>query len=264
LATSFFTAYLRTGVSLEVASAEQMTYSEFSNTLTNPVILAIMQMPPMKGNLVMQITAQLGYAIIDRILGGPGLSMKRLRDFSEIEIILLERVINQALTSLPEAFENIGSYKPKIEKIETNAQFAQIIQPGEMCALVTIQMKVGNVEGFMNFCFPHITIESIMSKLNTRYRYAGANVVRDPIYGEKIERELDKAKVTVSAVIGRTRLSVNNIIELQKGDVIPLDSFINSDLQIMVGPLLKFHAKPGIKRGRNAVQITSIIEREEG
>jgi len=260
--SSFLSAFLRTTTHVEVVSAEQATYSEFNNALATPCILSILEFTPMKGSVVLELSANLGYSIIDRILGGPGSVIAKMRDFSEIEKILLERVVTQLISFIAEPWENVGDIKPRLEKLETNAQFAQIIAPNEMTALVTLSMKVGSVEGLMNICIPYITIEPAIDRLNTRYWFSSTSEAPDEQHALELEAQLETARVAVSAIIGRTRITVNDFVQLQPGDVIPLDSYINSDMQIMVGNLLKFYAKPGISRGKNAVQITSLVEKE--
>lgn len=261
--SSFLTGYLRTSTHVEVASAEQVTYSEFNNFLVNPVILGIIEFSPLKGSLILELSANIGYAIIDRILGGPGFGMKRMRDFSEIEKILLDRVLTQMLSFIPEPWENVAKIRPRLEKIETNSQFAQIISPNEMTALVTISVKVGSVEGLMNFCIPYIVIESIMERLNTKYWFTASDDDVDDKYSKDLEEKLEKTSVALSAIVGQTRISVGDFINMQVGDIIPLDSYVSSDLNVMVGNLLKFNAKPGISRGKNAIQITTLIKKEE-
>jgi flagellar motor switch protein FliM len=261
--SSFLTGYLRTATTVEVASAEQVTYNEFSNILSNPVILTIMELPPLKGSVMFELSANIGYCIIDRVLGGPGYSMKKLRDFSEIEKVLLERVITQMLSFIPEAWENVAPIRPRIDKIETNSQFAQIIAPSEITILVTLSIKIGNVEGMLNFCIPYMVIQNVMDRLNTRIWFITKDNSDDTHHKENIEDQIAKTNIPIAAVIGRTRVTVSDVIQLQVGDIIPLDSYITSDLQVMVGSLLKFRAKPGISKGKNAVQITSIIHKEE-
>jgi len=263
LVSSFLTAYLRTTVYVEVANAEQLTYNEFNNSLVNPVVLGIISFRPLKGSVIIEMSSNIGYSIIDRILGGPGLSMKKLRDFSDIEKILLDRVINQMLTYLPEPWENVIAVEPSLDKIETNSQFAQIISPNEMIALVTLSIKIGSSEGLINFCIPHMVIESIMDRLNTKYWFRQAHIDETDSYREDLESQLDRAQIPVSAIIGRTSVTVRDFVEMQVGDIIPLDSYTTSDLRIMIGNLLKFYAKPGINRGRNAIQITQLIAEEE-
>jgi flagellar motor switch protein FliM len=262
-ASSFLTGYLRTTTNLEVAQAEQIMYRDFNVALANPVVLAMVEMQPLKGTIIIEISNNIGYAIIDRILGGPGFGLKKMRDFSEIEKILLERVVLQILTFLPEPFENVLQIRPRLEKLETNAQFAQIINPTEMVAFVMLNIKIGSSEGTVSFCLPHLVLEPIMDKLYTKFWYMHHEEDNKGVYRERLEAELETARVPVSVIVGRTTIMVSDFINLQKDDIIQLDSYVDSDFHVMIGNLLKFQAKPGISRGRNAVQITSLIAKEE-
>jgi len=261
--SSFLTGYLRTAVHLEVASSEQLLYKDFNLSLMNPVILSMTEWSPLKGTVMMELSNNMGYTIIDRILGGPGFGLKAMRDFSEIETILLERVVAQILSYLPEAWENVISIRPRLERLETNSQFAQIMSPNDMVALVVLRIKIGSSEGHLNFCLPHLVLEPIMDKLKTSFWFSQQDTEDTEEFRMKVEEELEKAKVPVSAVIGKTNIMVNDFVNLQVGDVFKLDSYVNSDLEIMIGNLLKFYAKPGIIRGRYAFQISTFIEREE-
>jgi flagellar motor switch protein FliM len=261
--SSFLTGYLRTPVHMEVASSEQLLYKDFNLALMNPVVLAMTEWPPLKGTVMMELSNNMGYAIIDRILGGPGFGLKAMRDFSEIETILLARVMTQVMSYLPAAWEKMIKIKPRLERLETNSQFAQIMAPNDMVALVVIRIKIGSAEGHLNFCLPHLVLEPIMDKLKTSYWFNLHEADDKEVYKQHLEETLEKARVPVSAVIGKTTLMVNDIVNLQKGDVLKLDSYVNSDLEIMVGNLLKFYAKPGTVRGRYAFQISTFIDREE-
>jgi len=263
MVSSFMTGYLRTSVNLEVVDASQIPYRDFTSALSNPAILGLVNLNPLKGSIILEISPAIGYAIIDRILGGPGVGLKRLREFSEIEKVLLERIMSQMLVYLIEPWENVAEIRPKLEKLETNAQFAQIVAPTEMVALVTMSVKIGSAEGYVNFCIPTMVVDPVMERLNTRLWFSMSTEEDRTSHNETIADHLEKASITVSVVIGRTNILVHDFVHLQVGDIITLDSYINSDLDVMVGNLLKFNAKPGITRGKNAVQITSLIEKEE-
>ncbi len=263
LISTFLTGYLRTNVSLEVLSSEQITYSEFSNSLSNPIILSVFEMKPLKGSVVFELSAPIGYSIIDRILGGPGASLKKLREFSEIEKILLRRFVTQMLNYLAEPWENVLELEAELDKIETNSQFSQIISPNEMVALVTLKMKVGATEGFLSFCIPHIVIEPVIDRLNARYWYIKKDDEKEENYRDFIEDTLDGANVEVAAVIGKTSINLSDFVHLQVGDVIPLDSCINSDIDLRIGDKCKYKSRPGISKNKNSVQITKVIKEGE-
>jgi len=118
------------------------------------------------------------------------------------------------------------------------------------------------VEGLMNFCLPIPVIEPVLDRLYTRYWFVQARDVEGIDYTDELQHKIETADVRVSAVVGKTNLSVSEFVNLSVGDVIMLDSFPDSDFEVYVGSLRKFHAKPGISRGRNAIQITKLIQRE--
>ncbi len=261
--SSFLTGYLRTSTHIEVNKAEQLTYKEFNNSLPNPIILSIFELSPLKGSVILELSAGIGYSIIDRILGGPGLGIKKLREFSEIEKVLIKRVVNQMINFLVEPWENVLAIKPKLDKIETNSQFAQIISPNEMIALVSLKIKIGDVDGFLNFCIPHMVIEPVMGRLNTKYWFTSTSDEEETNYKDVVGERLESTKLMVRPILGKTYISVDEFIGLQVGDVISLDSFVDSDLNVLVGDHLKFYGKPGISKRKNSIQITNLVGKED-
>ena len=255
--------YLRRNVQVSVASSETVTFSEFTNALSNPVIMGIITMAPLTGDIIMDISPNLGYAMIDRMLGGAGESLDKNREFSEIELTILEKMIIICMNLLREPWKNVLSINPVLNRLETNPQFAQIISPNDMVAIVTLNLKVGEVQGFMNMCLPFFTLEDIMDKLNTRYWYANMQERRDENYDEYIESLLRKVDIQIKAVLGKSTVSVGDFANLQTGDVIRLDSHVDSELSVYVGNIRKFTALPGASKENYAVRVTSIIREEE-
>jgi flagellar motor switch protein FliM len=261
--SSFLTGYLRTATHLEVSSSEEIMYRDFNVALANPVVLSMIELAPLKGTVIADLSSNVGYAIIDRILGGPGFGLNKMRDFSEIEKILLERVMLQILSFLPEPWESVIPLRPRLEKIETNTQFAQIISPTDKVALVVLTIKIGSSEGNISFCLPHRVLEPIVDRLYMRLWFAQREEENKDLYRERLEVELERAKVPVSVQVGRSKIMVSDFVNLQVGDIIPLDSYVTSDVDVYIGSMHKFRAKPGTSRGKFAVQITDLIEREE-
>lgn len=263
LVTNFLSGYLRTLVQVDVVSVEPLQYLEFTNSISNPVILAVVDFTPLNGQIILEMSPNVAYALIDRILGGRGSSIEKIRSFTEIELAIIERIVIQVLNLMREPWENVIAIRPRLEKIETNAQFAQIISPNEIVALVTLSARVGEVEGMINICIPHMVVEPIISKLSTRLWFS--NIEKEPTRETKeaIETKIQTTKVPVRAILGRTTISVSEFIELQPGDVIPLDTSVNGDLEILVGDLLKFYGTPGVKKNRIAVRVSEVVRRED-
>ena len=150
-----------------------------------------------------------------------------------------------------------------LNHLETNPQFAQIIAPNEMVAIVTLNIKIGDVEGMMNLCLPFLTLEDIMDKLNTKYWYSTMQEQHDENYEMYIESLIRKVSVPVKAVLGTSTISVSDFTNLQVGDCIRLNSLVDQDMDVYVGNIKKFTALPGTERDSYAVRITSVIREEE-
>ena len=255
--------YLRKNVQVEVVNSEAVTYSEFSNALSNPVLLGIVNFAPLKGNIILEMASNLGYAIVDRMLGGRGDPMDKVREFSEIELLIIERIMIVCVNLLREPWENVVDIHPRLERIETNSQYAQIISPSEMIAIVTINLKIGEVEGLMNVCLPYLTLEDVIDKLNTKYWYSNLQNQDNTDYTESIETLIRRAQIPIKAVLGNSMISVNDFAMLQPGDIIRLDRKVEDELDIYVGNIRKFTALPGSSGDKYAVRVTSVIREEQ-
>ena len=255
--------YLRKAIQVEVMNSEAVSYSEFSNALSNPVLLGIINFAPLKGNIILEIASHLGYAMVDRMLGGEGEPLEKTREFSEIELLIIERILTVCVNLLHEPWENVVDIHPRLERIETNSQFAQIISPSEMIAIVTINIKIGDVEGLMNVCLPYLTLEDIMDKLNTKYWYSTMQDKDEQQYVDAIETLISKAPIPMKAVLGNSTISVSDFSGLQVGDIIRLDTKVNQELDVFVGNIKKFTALPGSSGDKYAVRITSVIREEQ-
>jgi flagellar motor switch protein FliM len=164
---------------------------------------------------------------------------------------------------LRDPWKNVVDISPVLSRLETNPQFAQIIAPGEMIALVTLNIKVGSVEGFMNICLPFITLEEVMDKLNTKFWFSTMQENKDEDSMNNIESMLKRVDIPVKAVLGTSRITVNDFMNLQVGDCIRLDTKVDNDMDIYVGNIKKFTALPGTSEDSYAVQVTSVIREEE-
>lgn len=255
--------YLRKNIQVEVMNSEAVTYMEFSNALSNPVLLGIIDFEPLKGNIIMEMATKLGYAIIDRMLGGEGEPLEKTREFSEIELLIIERVMTSCVELMREPWENVLDVNPRLQRIETNPQFAQIIQPSEMIAIVTINIKIGDVEGLINLCLPYLTLEPVMDKLNTKFWYSNMQDSDGETYSDDIETLISKAMVPVTTVLGHSSINVSDFMSIQPGDIIRLDSKVDDELDVYVGDIKKFTALPGSSGKNYAVRLTSVIREEQ-
>ena len=255
--------YLRKNVQVSVISSETVTFNEFTNALSNPVILGIVNFQPMTGNILLDLTSTVGYAFIDRMLGGQGEPLDKVREFSEIEMGILYKLLTISAQLMREPWKNVIEVEPILDRIETNTQFAQIIAPNEMIAIVTLNIKMGDVEGFMNVCIPYMTIEPIIDNLNTKFWFTSMTTNDSDDYKQDLESLLRKVEVPVKAVLGKSQIAVSDWLGLQVGDIIRLERHVDSELDVYVGMYKKFSAVPGTYKDKYAVRVTSVYREDE-
>ncbi|MBE7411207.1 MAG: flagellar motor switch protein FliM [Leptospiraceae bacterium] len=261
LATTGLSAQLRALVVVHVTSVDQLTYEEFIRSIPNPTTLAVVNMDPLKGSAILEMDPSITFTIIDRLFGGKGESTKINRELSDIELSVIEGIIVRILGHLRESWATVIDLRPRLGNIETNPQFAQVVPPNDMVVLITLETKVGEVEGMTNFCIPYITIEPIINKLSAQYWYSSIRRGGTDENKAVIQERLDQVTIPLVAEVGTVDISLLDLMNVQVGDVIKMENTsIKTDMIIKVGDRSKFKCTPGKVGNRQAVQIGDMIE----
>ena len=258
--STFLSAQLRMPVQMDVLSVEQLTYEEFMRSIPNPTILNICSFCPLEGSIIMEINPNLGFALLDRLLGGQGQAPLKVRALTEIEETVIERIVQRMLGYLREPWGSIIEIEPNLERVETNPQFTQLVSPAEVMMIISIETRLGDVLGMINLCIPFLVLEPIMDKLSVHYYYSTTSQKHNPENMLLIQNKLETARITVKAVLGQNRITVQDLLELSVGDVIPLRRKIGEQLELVVGTRTKFTGKPGINDGKMAIQVCHVVE----
>jgi flagellar motor switch protein FliM len=240
---------------------DQLTYEEFLRSIPNPTTLAVINMDPLKGSSILEIDPSITFTVIDRLFGGPGEASKINRELTDIELSVIEGIIVRILGNLREAWSNVIDLRPRLGNIETNPQFAQIVPPSDMVVLITLETKVGDVEGMTNFCIPYLTIEPIITKLSAQYWYSSIRKGGTKENLAILKKRLETVFIELKAELGEMEIPVKEVLRLQKGDIIKLDKTkISSEMELKIGNKKKFFVRPGVVGNRLAVQITGAAE----
>jgi len=261
LTTTALSAQLRALVGVHVGSVDQLSYEEFIRSIPNPTTLAVVNMDPLKGSAVLEIDPGITFTIIDRLFGGPGEPTKISRELTDIEMSVMEGIIVRILGNLREAWSSVIDLRPRLGNIETNPQFAQIVPPNDMVVLITLETKVGDVEGMTNLCIPYITIEPIISKLSATYWYSSIRRGGDEENRSIIQERLDMVNIPLRCEVAELELPISDVLNIQVGDVVRLvGASIKSEMTIKVGDRKKFRCRPGKIGNRLGVQIGEDID----
>lgn len=264
LTTTSLSAQLRSLVHVHVASVDQLTYEEFIRSIPTPTTLAVINMDPLKGNAVLEIDPAITFSMIDRLFGGTGQGAKVSRDLTDIEQSVMEGIIVRILANMREAWTQVIDLRPRLGQIETNPQFAQIVPPSEMVVLVTLETKVGEEEGMMNFCIPYLTIEPIISKLSSQFWFSSVRRSSTTQYLGTLKEKLSDVDMDVVAELGTINMPIRDVLALRTGDVVRLSTVrVGEPLTLSVGNKKKFYCQPGVVGKNMAVQVIGKIDEGE-
>lgn len=266
LLNNSLSVYLRTRVEATIVSIEQISYGDFIASIGIPSILSIYSMDPLPGSGIVQVDLNLVFSIIDRLLGGPGWFPQKLRDLTDIERTLMQRFMARMLNSYRESWNYLLTLSLKIEALDSNPQFIPRIIPLEqIVAYVSMELKVGDMTGVMNFCLPYLVLQSISTQL-TDFQWsptviAGRGMTEEDVL--QLARNVERATVDVEVELGKTTVSLRDLVALQPGDVVVFDKPTDAALVARINEREKFRVYPGVNRDRLAVQVADVIKSED-
>lgn len=261
--STYFSGMLRTMCEVTVLSVEEQVFKEFNNSLPTTVVLTVINLAPLQGSLLMSMSPTVAYGIISRLFGGSGDPGDEDRTFTEIELAVLERITRQFLPMMIEAWEKITRVDPQLERVETSSQFTQIVNLNEAVAIITMQLRAGEVDGFLSFCIPHIAIEPIAKQLTTTFLFTSKASHKINDNAEVIQRRVLDMSVNCKAILAETTMTVGDILSLRLGDVIQLDNHVGDDIKVKVEHIPKAFGSLGVKSNRYAVKLNKIMKEEE-
>nr|HDM59114.1 flagellar motor switch protein FliM [Bacillota bacterium] len=255
-----FSAYLRTMSDVNLLSVDQFTYFEFLMSLPDPTCLNILSMKPLEGNAALEMNPSIVFPVIDKLLGGPGLPLAEVREMTDIEFGIIEGMLKRSLKDLEDAWSQAIEVEIAIVDRETTPQLMQIAAPNEPVVLVTFEIKIADLSGMMNLCIPSRMLEPVMNRF-TQDWYSLSVSNRPEKIGLWINELLNEVPLPVSVFLGETKLAVQDIVNLEKGDIVVLGNHTSTPLTVRVGGVPKFRASIGEHGHRAAVKILSMIER---
>lgn len=252
--------FLRTIVRVDLISIDQLTYDEFILSVGRPTSLSIINMAPLDGNAVIEMSLDMVFPIVDRVLGGRGAALPEVRELTEIENRIVNRLVVMILDCWRRSWDQLIEFKLNVVAQESDPLIVQIVGGSEMVILVGYEVHIGERLGQMNMCIPLMVLNPVLDQITQQTHYK-RRMSRDLAkrVGVQLNRLVRKSTVPVDAILGRARLPLSEIARLQVGDVVQLDADIKMPVNVEVGGLKRFLAKPGRLGEQSAIQLSAIV-----
>ena len=260
LLTTYFSAQLRTYVQISVASADQIPYEEFIRSIPKMTILNVFEVPPLDGRIILEVNPNIAYSMMDRVLGGRGVSANKVDSLTEIETKIMSNLFEKAFENLQEAWETIVEIEPVMTEFEVNPQFLQLVSPNDTVVVISLNTQIGETSGMINICIPHVVLEPIIPKLSAHYWMQTSQKERLPEEIKVLETRIRNSDLPIISELGTTDITIQDFLLLDVGDVIDLNQAIDEPLLIKVGGIPKYSGQPGKVGKKHAIQILDILK----
>ncbi len=269
LLSSYLTGLLSLYCKVTLASIEAQRYIEFNNALPDYVMMGTLDLGIHDDDIgtvtsIVQLSNSLTYTLIDRLLGGRGEYKDADRDFTEIEVSIIDKIINNMAALLREPWEPYLEVNPTVVNIETNSRVYSAVDYDDTMILVALEATVNDTKTIITICMPVLTLDEIMQKYMTRSVRTTRkfDAVREQERRENIMKALNDTSLDLTAVLGNTSLDVYDVLNLQVDDIIPLDISIESNVKLRIGSKIWFDGKLGSFNQNKAVKIENVYRSE--
>lgn len=261
--SNYLTGQLRRSVRVSIQSVEQVTYEEFIRSIPNPTIISNFRMPPLQGNILLEINPQFAFQILEILLGGAGDREGVNKEFTDIEKNIISNACEGIIHNFKLAWAKLLEVEPQFDGIETNPTANQSLAPNEPVALLNFFVEIGTTNTYINVCIPYLAIEKILDKLVVQHWFHGSESGNDAILdGENIKGSLNPVDVEVQIELGDSYITIDDFLKLRIGDVIKIDSRCDSPVKVCIENEPCYIGKPGTIGKNLAVEILDTINKD--
>ena len=251
------TAYLRMNVEIDVVSVDQLTYDEFVRSMPSPITIGVVELSPLPGQILLGISFEVLSALVDRMLGGIGVSETVHRDLTDIEEALSKKMIEKTVKTLEDSWANFHPVKGKIIGLDNSYTTIQVATSGEIVALITLEVPIsGQHYGLLSLCFPYPVLEGVLSQLSNQHFFQIKGLMSSDEEKDLMIKKLNPSPLNISIQFGTAEITTKELLDLRVGDVIKLDNKINEEVIVKINNKKKFFARPGTLKNSVCVRIT--------
>ena len=246
---------LRTTIEIKLVAVDVITYGEFVLSLSNPTYMSVLYMSAGMGEICIELNLPIVMSIIDILLGGDGSNTEEPRSLTAIELSVSGGLMEAILADLKAAWASVTDTNFQVQSYESNPEFMQLTTSEALVISVTLDLHLGDTSGILNMCYPYSVIQPVLSTLSARVQArSGRN--RHGAKQENMKPALAQVPLDIRAVLGRSRVTANDLCHLRPGDLLCLENSFKEPLKIYIGDRLCYLADAGQSNGKVAIKIT--------
>lgn len=257
--TSVLSAFLRATVSVSLVHVEQGSFVDFLQNIPSPSPTTVFRYEPLPGRVMLAFDTDTAAIAIDRLMGGLGQPIKEEHEITDIDQQLLGSVVDYIAEAIQDAWRNVLSVTVKTVETTLNPEFAQVALPSDAAVFIGFEMRIRDNTGMLSICIPYSVLKPIVSQLSPHTWVAG-ETRESNIYTDSLISHVKHTYVDLRTLLGEADVDFEEVLQLQVGDVLVLDTHVHRPLPIMIGADKRYSGQPGTIGRQLAVQIVDVME----
>ncbi|MDX2182215.1 MAG: flagellar motor switch protein FliM [Bryobacteraceae bacterium] len=255
---SSLSAYLRAYVIVNLVSVEQLSFMEFLQCLPSPTCMVSLGMSQFDNNALLELSPSIVFPVLEMLLGSTKVTPAKIdREITEIEQSILDSVIRIILRDLREAWRQVATIDFNIENFETEPQLLQVLAPNEAVLAISIEVRLGDITGMMNLALPSITVKMLGQKFDQQWTSRKSEATETE--QARVLRLIRGASMGLDARLRGPTLSVENLLQLETGDVLMFDYPVDRMLDVSINGKLKFKGNLAVAGRKRAMQLHTLV-----
>ena len=249
--------FMRRSANVTAGPVRVIKFSEFVRNLVVPSNLNLVHVKPLRGTSLFVFDPTLVFLVVDNLFGGDGRLQPKAerRDFTQTEQRIIQRLLNLVFDSYGKSWHPVYPIEFEYVRAETNIQFANVATPNEVVVVTTFEVNFGSVIGEMHICTPYSILEPIRDLLSSSVQGEALEV--DKRWVGRLSKQVQSAEVPLLVNLAQVQVTLNQILKMQVGDVIPLD--IPEFVTASVDGVPVMECRYGVSNGRYALRMEKML-----
>ena len=249
--------FMRRSANVTAGTVRVIKFSEFVRDLVVPSNLNLVHVKPLRGTSLFVFDPTLVFLVVDTLFGGDGRFLPKTegRDFTQTEQRIIQRLLNLVFDSYGKSWQPVYPIEFEYLRAETNTQFANVATPNEVVVATTFEVNFGSVTGEMHICIPYSTLEPIRDLLSSSMQGEALEV--DKRWVGRLSKQVQAAEVTMIVDLAHVQVTLDQILNMSVGDVIPLDvpEFVTASVDDV--PVME--CRYGVANGQYALRMERML-----
>lgn len=241
---------------LTTQSAEMVNFDLWSAMAPNFCSLSTYKLHPLKGSILVRIDAGMISSMVERFYGGSGMRPVAERtEFTRSEDRIRAKLSDDIMKSLIAAWADLLPMEMSLASREHDPQALVFADANDQLLSQTFTLDMGkNTEFTIELMFPVVALRQLEPLLATN---APDEIhMKDPLWQARLARQMGGIRLPAKTVLARPTLTLNELLNLKNGDVIPVT--IERYLPLLVGNRALAQGTLGEQNGRAAFMIEKI------